>query len=251
MEFVDFEVARQRRGLRIVIAGQVPSPWSQGAMGVFDAKGIDYVAVRLRPVAEQVRQWTGAHNAPVVVHDDEPPRTGWAEILALGERLGGSRALVPAGDDERVRMHGLAHDVLGEGGLAWSGRLLMVHASFASDGRDGWPTKIAQYLAPKYGYAADRVDAARARAIRVMKLLERTLAERDYYFGSEPSALDVYSATTLNVLSPLPHEKCPMPEPVRHAFETLDADVRDAVPASLVRHRDRMYERHLPLPMRF
>ena len=45
MRFVDIEEARAAAGLRLVIAGNVPSPWSQAAMGIFDIKGIDYIAV--------------------------------------------------------------------------------------------------------------------------------------------------------------------------------------------------------------
>jgi hypothetical protein len=34
MRFVEFEEARAASGLRLVVAGGVPSPWSQGAMGI-------------------------------------------------------------------------------------------------------------------------------------------------------------------------------------------------------------------------
>lgn len=256
MRFVDIEEARAASGLRLVIAGNLPSPWSQAAMGIFDIKGLDYAAVRLRPAAETVRVWTGSHNAPVAVYDAEPPRTGWAEILALGERLGGRMPLIPAGDEARVRTFGLAHEILGEGGLGWSVRLLLVHASLTTDGRDGWPAPVASYLAPKYGYAPERAAGARDRAIRVLGLLGRSLEinqrdGHDYFFGDQPTALDIYAATVTNIVATLPPDACPMPEPVRHAFDTLDRTVRDAVPTGLLRHRDRMYERHLPLPMRF
>src|SRR4051794_12296224 len=100
MRFVELEEARAATGLRLVIAGGIPSPWSQAAMGLFDMKGIDYLAVRFRPVAEQVRSWTGSHNVPVAVYADEPPRTGWAEILALAERLAPQPSLIPQDDDE-------------------------------------------------------------------------------------------------------------------------------------------------------
>jgi hypothetical protein len=38
---------------------------------------------------------------------------------------------------------------------------------------------------------------------------------------------------------------------VRHAFETIDGDVRDAVSPALVEHRAMMFARHLVLPVRF
>jgi glutathione S-transferase len=225
-------------------------------MGIFDLNGPDYLAVLMRPAAEAVRAWTGSHNAPVAVYDAEPPRTGWAEILTLAERLGGRMPLLPDSDDARVQTFGLGNEILGEGGLGWSVRLLLVHASVTTDGRDGWPATVASYLAPKYGYAPERAAGARDRAIAVLGLLGRTLetsqrAGHAYVFGDQPTALDVYAATVTNIVATLPPEACPMPEPVRHAFETLDQTVRAAVPTGLVRHRDRMYEHHLPLPMRF
>jgi glutathione S-transferase len=261
--FVDLEEARAAAGLRLVIAAGLPSPWSQGAMGLFDAKGLEYRAVRFRRDSEDIKRWTGAPNAPVALYDDEPPRAGWAEILALAERLGGRVSLVPADADARVRLYGLAHEILGEGGLAWNVRLLLVHASFETNGHRGWPTPVARYLAPRYGYptgyatgcAAERAAAARTRAIDVLGLLDRTLVEsqalgHEYLLGDGPTALDVYCAVGLGTVVPQPHELCPMLAPVRHAFETLDADVRAAASPALVAHRDLMFARHLVLPVR-
>jgi glutathione S-transferase len=224
-------------------------------MGIFDMKGIDYVAVRFRAAADQVQAGTGSHNAPVVLFDDEPPRTGWAEILALAQRLGGRVSLVPDDDGDRVRLHGLAQELLGEGGLGWSVRLLLIHASLTTEGREGWPLPVAKILAPKYGYAPERAAGARDRAVAVLRLFSRTLDEAqgrgdEYFLGREPSALDVYAAAALGVVAPMPHELCPMLAPVRHAIETLDRSVRDAATDNLLAHRSRMFQRHLVLPVR-
>jgi glutathione S-transferase len=255
MRFVEPEEARQASGLRVVIAINVPSPWSQAALGAFDMKGLDYLAVRFRRTDEEIKRWTGSRNAPVVLFDDEPPRTGWAEILTLGERLGGPMSLVPDDDDRRVRMFGLSHELLGEGGLCWNVRLLLTHASLATDGRAGWPKPVAEYLAPRYGYAPDRAPAARARAIGTLRLLDAVLAEsrgrgHGYFLGPDPTALDIHAAVALNIISLLPEADCPMPAPVRHAFETLDQEVKEAVSPALLEHRARMFKRHLVLPVR-
>jgi glutathione S-transferase len=255
VRFVELEEARAARGLRVVVATGVPSPWSQAALGTFDIKGLDYVAVRFRRRDGDIKLWTGASNAPVVLYDDEPPRTGWAEILALGERLGGRVSLVPDDDETRARMFGLSHEILGEGGLGWSVRLLLTHLGLTTDGREGWPRPVADHLAPRYGYAPERVDAARARALRVLRLLERVLAESRargdaYLLGGAPTALDVHCAVGLAPIDPMPEDACPMLPAVRHAFETLDADVRAAVSPALRAHRALMFERHLVLPVR-
>ena len=255
MRFVELEEARQASGLRLVIATNVPSPWSQAALGLFDMKGLDYLAVRYRRTDEEIRRWTGARNVPAVLFDDEPPRTGWAEIVTLGERLGGRMSLVPEDDDRRVRMFGLSHEILGEGGLGWNVRLLVTHASLTTDGRTGWPKPVAEYLAPRYGYAPDRVPATRARAVGILRLLDTVLAEsrsqgHAYFLGPSPTALDLHLAVTLGTIWPLPEEQCPMLPPIRHAFETLDQAVKEAVSPALLEHRARMFSRHLVLPVR-
>ncbi len=251
MNIVDLDTALAAPGLRVIYAEGLPSPWSQAALGLFDMKGLDYRLVPFRKFAAGVRERTGSHNAPVVLCDGEPPRTGWADILALAQRLGGRVSLVPDDDEQAVRMYGLAHALLSEGGLGWNVRLLLTHASLTTGGRLGWPAPVAAFLAPKYGYAPDRADGARARAIAVLGLLARTLESHGgtYMLGHRPTALDVYTAVTLGVIAPLPPEQCDMLAPVRHAFETLDSAVRAAVPATLLRHRDMMYARHLRLPV--
>ena len=256
MRFVELEEARAARGLRVVIATNVPSPWSQAALGLFDIKGLDYLAVRFKRSDEEIKRWAGTRNAPAVLFDDEPPRTGWAEIVMLAERLGGAISLVPDDDERRTRMFGLSHEILGEGGLGWSVRLLLTHRSFATDGREGWPKPAAEYLAPRYGYAPERAPAARARATSVLGLLDRTLAEsrargHRYLLGPAPTALDVHAAVTLAVIAPLPEAQCPMLAPVRHALETLDQEVKEAVSPALREHRALMFERHLVVPVRY
>jgi hypothetical protein len=256
VRFVELEEARAARGLRVVVATNVPSPWSQAMLGVLDMKGLDALVVRFRRNDDEIKRWTGTRNAPVALYDDEPPRAGWAEIVALAERLGGRVSLVPADDERRVRMFGLSHEILGEGGLGWSARVLLTHASVVTDGREGWPKPVAEYLAPRYGYAPGRADEARARAIGVLRLLDRVLGEsrargHDYFLGAAPTALDVHAATALAPLLPMPESECPMPPPVRHAFETIDRDVRDAVSPALIEHRAMMFARHLVLPVRF
>jgi hypothetical protein len=108
VKFVDLEEARSARGLRLVVQSGVPSPWSEGAKGCLDIKGIDYLALRLRPGDDATRVWTGHHNAPVALYDDEPPRAGWAEILALAERIAPETPLLPAAPQQRVEALGLS-----------------------------------------------------------------------------------------------------------------------------------------------
>ncbi len=246
--FVDLETAKQASGMRLVVLANVPSPWSEAAKGILRVKGVPFAAVRLEPGNKAIKEWTRARNAPVAIYDDEPPRTGWAEILELAERVAPEPSLVPTDPADRVRMFGLAHEVMGEGGLVWSGRLLTVHSGLTSDGVSGFPVPIASYLGKRYGYHAECAARARERVGQAFALLRETLGDREYYFGSAITALDIYSAAAMNLLVPLPDDKCPIFPALREAFESTRKEF-GAPPEELVSHRDRLYERHLELPI--
>jgi glutathione S-transferase len=250
MRFVSLEEARAASGLRLVVTSSVPSPWSETAKGCFDVKGIDYRAVRLAPRDADTRAWTNRHNAPVAMYDDEPPRSGWAEIVALADRIGDRVPLVPEAPGERLEMWGLAHEILGEGGLVWSLRLEAIHQGLTTGGARGFPERAARYLGDKYGYHPSRVDAARGRIASGLRTLARRLEDgRLYVVGGALSAADICVATALGMLAPLPHADCPMLPDFRRTYESWTPDIAAAVAPSLIAHRDFIYRQHLALPM--
>lgn len=51
------------------------------------------------------------------------------------------------------------------------------------------------------------------------------------------------------LVSPLPADKCPMPEGLRVAFEAGDPEVNKTVDPALLAHRDFIYNEYLVLPM--
>jgi glutathione S-transferase len=250
MRLSTLEEARAARGLRLVVTAGVPSPWSESAKGWFDAKGIDYLMVRLNPRDADVRAWTGHHNAPVAIYDHEPPRAGWAEILELADRVSAAPRLIPVGETQRAEMLELARAILGEGGLVWSLRLCLIHEGLVTGGTRGFPLRAAQYLGAKYGYAPERIEPARARATSVLDQLGHRLADgRRYLLGDSLTGVDVAAAAAMGVVTPLPEELCPMLPAFRAAYESLDPKFRAAAPPSLTAHRDFVYRTHLRLPV--
>ena len=175
----------------------------------------------------------------------------------LAERLDGAVSLVPDDDERRARMFGLSHEILGEGGLGWSVRLLLTHRSLATDGREGWPKPVAEYLAPALRLRARaRISGARPRhrgaaPPRPNARGEPRCVTTATFSAPRPTAVDVHAAVALAVIDPLPEAQCPMLAPVRHAFETLDQEVKEAVSPALREHRALMFERHLVLPVRY
>jgi glutathione S-transferase len=251
-EYLGVEQAVPRRGLRMVVLGKVPSPWGEAAKGIFHIKRLDFAAVRLVYDDELLKSWAGQLSAPVAILDDEPPRSGWAEILMLAERLAPSPALLPVEPQARAQAVALADEFCGPRGLGWHRRLQLVHAGLTGTG--GFVGRVAGYLGGKYGYAAADAARTQARTIELLKKFTAVLqtqraAGQPYYLGSTLSAVDIYSATFMALFKPLPAEHCDMNAGLRAAFEWLDPDTAAALDPILIEHRDLMYARHLQLPL--
>jgi len=251
-EYLSVEQAVPRRGLRMVVVGKVPSPWGEAAKGIFHVKRIDFAAVRLVYDNELLKSWAGQLSAPVAVLDDEPPRSGWAEILMLAERLAPSPALLPIEPQARAQAVALADEFCGPRGLGWHRRLQLVHAGLTGTG--GFVGRVAGYLGGKYGYAADDNERNQARVVELLGKFAAVLhaqrgAGKPYYLGATLSAVDIYSATFMAMFKPLPPEQCDMNAGVRAALEWLDPATAAALDPILIAHRDLMYARHLQLPL--
>jgi glutathione S-transferase len=236
IEFVDIATARTAPGVRIVVSGLVPNPWSEATKGLFRIANVPVRAVRRTSDAAEVTAWTGVDNAPVVFHDAEPARTSWAAITALAARLAGPGVVIPEELDARVQTMGLLHEIAGEDGLAWNARLQMIDASITSEGKRSFSLPVGQYLARRYGYTPDAAARGRARAERQLHLLRDRLRAQQalghaYLGGSRVSALDVYLATFLTPLSPIAPEDCPQLEPaLRQAIGTAHEALGGAGP---------------------
>ncbi len=123
-EYITVEEAIGSLGLRVAFTRGVPGPWGEAVKAFLTIKRIPF-----SPVAEDGGQpneallpWTGQNSAPVPILDDERPRAHWSELLMLAERLQPEPRLVPANEDERTLMFGIAHALCGEDGFGWSAR---------------------------------------------------------------------------------------------------------------------------------
>jgi glutathione S-transferase len=251
-QYVSLEEAIKRRGLRMVVVGQVPSPWGEAAKGILHIKGIEWVAVRLAYDSEPLKKWAGQRSGPVAIYEDERPRAAWAEILLLAERLARTPSLLPSEPAERALVFGIAHELCGEAGLGWSRRLQLVHAGLRHAG--GFPENVANYLGKKYGYSPGVGATSGARVAELLGMLAARLraqraAGSRYYVGDALTAVDVYSATFAAMFGPLPPDQCEMQHGTRAAFAARDAQTEAALDPILFEHRDMMYAEHLELPL--
>lgn len=245
--------ARKLPGMRLLLLQGLPSPWSQAAKGIMEVKKIPYLRVHQFPddPPELLREWTGQESYPVAAWERERPRSGWAEILFLAERLSTEPSLLPEGATDRTLFFGLAHEICGEMGLGWCRRLISIHEGLRANPDAGF----LKHLANKYGYhSPDLAELAKARAISVLNQLDSLLELRaqegvHFFFGKELGALDIYFAAFSNLIDPLPDEYCPIPDALRPMFTASDRETQTAFTPLLRSHRDLVFHEHLGLPM--
>ena len=254
MQYKTIKEARAMPGTRLILTAGVPGPWGESAKAIFRLRAVDYVPVaqEIGGANEEQVAWTGIRNAPVVVHNEEKPRSGWAEILFLAERLGSGPSLLPADPLERALMFGISHELAGENGLGWTRRLMIV-AGPIEEGPSSPAYGFAKFFGDNYGYTPEAGRATERRCVDILTMLSTQLARqraagRRYLVGDALSAADIYWATFANLLDPLPDEKCPMSPEIRAMYGSSPPSVRSAASAELLAHRDFVCETAVGLP---
>ena len=253
MNYIEPAAARKMDGLRLALTAHMPAPYSLSARAILDHHGVDYVPVLQvgGGANEDLVAWTGHRNAPVAIFNDEAPRVGWLEILHLAERLGAGPSLIPPGVDDRMLMVGLSNELIGENGFIWNLRLVMLGL--------GSSERVARERArnpmyDQYGYSEDAAAGAIGRAQAVLErltvqLIAQREAGRRYVVGKALSAVDIYWAYFSQAVKTLPEASCPMPKPMRKAYDLVGGMLGD-LDAILVEQRNWVFEEH-GLPLEF
>lgn len=213
---------------------------------------VPFVAVEqtaMMPNADLVA-WTGHRNAPIACLDDEPPLTGWHDIVLLAERLGQGASLLPGIADERALCLGLCLELAGRDGFGWNRR----HQIMAAYLENGASDPALADMARAYDVNAATIARASDRLAQIMAALAARLhrqreAGSSYLVGSALSAADVYWACFSMMVSPLAQATNPMPDWLRPLYSACDATVQAALDPVLIAHRDMIYEHHIGLPL--
>lgn len=249
MDYRSVAEARDLPGLRLALTAHVPGPWSESAKALLKLRGVSYVAVEQSAMQpnDELREWTGHRNAPTACLDDEPPLTGWLDILMLAERLGTGPSLIPADERDRALCLGYSAEICGVDGLGWNRRLMMLEGAAA-----GMPPAIAQ----TYGMRDDAMARATERVIAVVRGLADQLRAQEavgstYLVGATLSAADVYWACFSNMVRPMPRDVNPMPDWLWPLYENSGEAISEAIDPLLMEHRDRIFRDHIGLPLDF
>jgi glutathione S-transferase len=255
VEYVEIEKAIKMPGLRVVLPPEIPGPWGEAIKGVLYVKKIPYIKVRHDLVDHRpLIRWTAQSSTPVLVYNDERPRSVWNDQIHLAERLQPHPPLIPAAIDDRVQMFGLCDLLAGETGFGWTRRLMLVQAMLNDAGADETARKGSLAFGNKYGYSPEAAAAAPARCAELIGILARRLERQQalgsrYLIGERLSAVDIYWAAFAAIVKPLPHELCPMLPRIRKLYDCTDPLVRAATTPQLLAHRDFIYREYLELPV--
>lgn len=248
------EEARDAPGLRLVLTAGVPGPWGEAAKALASYKGLQWTPVRQEGGGENpaLREWTGQTSAPVFVYEDLPPVCHWLDQLMLLERIAPAPALVPADPAGRAQVIGLSALVAGVEGYGWQRRLQMISPMMGQE----TPPPVGVRLAEKFGYSTSAAAGALDRMAAICRHLDGVLAAQealgsDYFVGEAVTATDFYWASFLGMTMPLPPDVNPMPDFMRPMYDCRDEQVLGCISPRLVQHRDRMYARHIALPLDF
>jgi glutathione S-transferase len=254
-EYVNIEQAVTMSGLRVVLPPAIPGPWAEAVKGILHVKKIPFTRVRHdRADYAPLIRWTAQSSAPVMVYNDERPRSVWSDQLFLAERLQANPALVPTDIEDRVLMFGLSNELCGENGFGWSRRLMLIHAAATDPNATEEARKGMLAFGAKYGYSPAAAAAAPAKVAQIVRVLgERLESQRSrgsrFLIGSGLSALDIYWAVFAALIEPLPENLCPMPPEFRQRYVCEDPVVRAATSPQLLAHRDFIYHEYLELPV--
>ena len=253
MEYKTVAEAKDLPGLRLALTVGGPAPWSMAAKSILQVKKIPYI-----PVAQhggeanaELLAWTGHRNAPVAVYNDEPPRTGWYEILLLAERLAPTPSLLPQNVEDRALMIGFSNELCGEQGFTWWSRHIMFDAVIKA--QDAFKQNP---MVKAYAYSPENAAAAPGKMMPILQALSAQLRKQQnagsrYFIGNQLTALDLYWANMSQVVDPYPPEKNPMPEFFRQIWAPVRPAVSSALDPLLIAHRDYIYAQHLTLPLDF
>ena len=258
MQYLPVKEARSMAGLRLVLTAHMPGPWGEAAKYIFGARNVEFVPVEQLAMEanDDLFEWTGMRNAPIAIYEDEPPQSTWHEILLLAERIGSGLSLIPEDPIDRALMMGFSTEICGPDGFAWNRRLeMMGRPSTRTPSGDTRKYDMAR-MSKTYGVSPETIANAPKRMVSIMQglasqLHKQSAAGSEYLVGQQLSACDLHWAAFTGFIAPLPPELCPMPDFMRDNYTHLTPELAAALDPILLAHRDRIYQRHVKLPMDF
>ena len=260
--------ARATTGLRVTDSPYWGAWWAQALRGVLYVKGIPYQKVVHPPFSDtdpdaqsELRAWTGQTSVPTMVYNDgsalgDIVRNDWLNQLMLAEQIAPEPSLIPGTPELRMKMIGLAHELMSPQGFLWNCRLAGREVSFEGEMSDRQRDVFGgdQLLGGKYSFNG-KPGTPLQNAKECLGLLGAQLDENTarfggpYLVGDTLSALDVYWAYASNSVRILPPDQLPVMRFNRAMYPAMNEALAPACSDRLLEHRDAMFATHLECPV--
>jgi len=253
LEYKNVKEARPMRGIRLALSKGAPGIWGQAARKMLEYKELPYVPVAqyVGEPNEELVAWTGLRNAPVLVHNDEPPISRWQDLVVFVDKLKPAPPIQAQDSRARVLLYGIINELAGEWGYGWCGRLMIFQAlkRMKSAAGEAVPESTKMLLA-QYGYSDEAAAIAPERCATILRMLSAQLHDQrnagsDFLVGSEVTAADIYWACFSNLLEPWPEWACDVAPELRPSRRPTHPSILAARDPILIEHRDNMFRKYL------
>jgi glutathione S-transferase len=131
--------------------------------------------------------------------------------------------------------------------------MLMAKSQGDAPPSDDAPTHVREIM-HQYGYSSETAAAAPQRLAAFLgslavRLRQQIAAGSEYLVGDRLSAVDLYWACFSIMVAPLSQSASPMAEWLRAYYLDTGPAIAAALDPLLITHRDRIYGRHIGLPL--
>jgi len=265
--WLSIEQARGALGVRVTDSPYWGAWWAQALRAILYVKGIAYAKVVHPPYRDNephaqraLFEWTAQTSVPTMAYRagedaEDVIRNDWLGQLMLAERIAPRPSLVPLEASTRVRMIGLASEIMSPQGLMWQGRLAMsdLYRSAQMTEKQRAFFGRGAFLGGKYSYIANG-QAPLENVKAGLRLLDAALAENEragcaFLVGDCLSALDIYWVYASNFASLLAPDDLPIMRFNREMYAGINRALSPLVSARLLAHRDRVLRTYLECPV--
>jgi glutathione S-transferase len=144
-------------------------------------------------------------------------------------------------------------EICGQDGFGWNRRMNMLAAMWGSQAPSAAKPHELEYTR-QYGLSPEAAARAPIRTADILRALAgQLLAQKalgsGYLVGDRLSAADLYWACFSQLIGPLPRDVNPIPDYVWSLYSTMPEAVEAALDPILFEHRNRIFERHIGLPL--
>jgi glutathione S-transferase len=252
--WLTLEQALGAPGLRVApVRAGLPSPWSEFIRACLHVKQIPYSLVDARDADRgltSIKTLTGQESLPVLLWNDERPRSNWLEQLVLTERISLQPPLLPDDPFERAKVVGLIAELCSEAGFGWHRRVMMIARLLTESAFGEREHGIGHYLSKKYQHNTDSVEGSIKRCEEIIRTFAGLRAAgHDYLLGSTMTAIDLAWASFAALIQPLAEDLCPMKPLWRNLYTWMPSVTPRHAVEELLSLRDRIYRDWLPLPV--